>query len=58
MDELNFDEQAQSRFDALVDDGGDWSWAGLAAAFAARYGRADIEELVARLGRELENMQE
>lgn len=58
MDKLNFDKQAQSRFDALADDGGDWTWTGLAKAFATRFGRADIEELIACLDLELEDMPE
>lgn len=41
----NFDSRAQSRFDALVDDGGDWTWSGLAQAFGRRFSLADLSDL-------------
>lgn len=46
----NFDSRAQSRFDALVNDGGDWTWTGLANALSNRYGLDDLGELHAALG--------
>ena len=40
----NFDHRAQAAFDNL-NDATDWTWSGLAEAFAKRYGRADLVEL-------------
>jgi hypothetical protein len=42
--ELNFNARAQSAFDNL-NDATDWTWSGLAKAFARRYELPDMEEL-------------
>lgn len=41
----NFDPRAQSAFDNL-NDATDWTWRGLAEAFARRYNREDLCELI------------
>ena len=49
----NFDRRAQSAFDNL-NDATDWTWMGLAKAFARRYNLADLEELRTALDLEIQ----
>ena len=49
----NFDRRAQSAFDNL-NDATDWTWSGIAAAFARRYGLADLMELQAAIQAEID----
>ena len=49
MDGYNFSIRAQLAFDQL-NDGTDWTWSGLAAAFARQYGIEDLMELQAAIG--------
>ena len=51
--ELNFSFRAQAAFDNL-NDGTDWTWAGIAAAFARRYGLDDLMELQAAIKAEID----
>ena len=51
--ELNFSFRAQAAFDNL-NDGTDWTWAGIAAAFARRYGLDDLLELQAAIQAEID----
>ena len=44
FDELNFGVEAQRRFDALCENE-DWTWSGIAQAFARRYNDVDFSEL-------------
>jgi len=50
---LNFDHRAQSAFDNLNDET-DWTWSGLAEAFARRYELPDLEELKSAIEHEME----
>jgi hypothetical protein len=43
--DYNFTHRAQEAFDQLHNDT-DWTWSGLANAYAKRYTKEDIEELV------------
>ena len=52
-DNLNFNHRAQTAFDAL-NDATDWTWTGIASAFARRYDRADLEELRTAIDLEIE----
>jgi hypothetical protein len=51
--DLNFDHRAQEAFDNL-NDATDWTWAGIAKAFAKRYDLPDLTELRAALDLEIE----
>ena len=46
--DCNFSNRAQSAFDWL-NDGTDWTWKGLAEAFARQYGVDDLMELQAAI---------
>jgi hypothetical protein len=51
--DLNFNPRAQAAFDNL-NDATDWTWSGIAKAFARRYDRPDLTEFLAAIELEIE----